>query len=95
MLLLWSFRRVRTCLPELKVERSCFQHVLHLLNWKSFGFWHENNDKENGCNSDEDEDHECRRGPNGLCQGQKGLSHNQIRNPIGGRCYSSTDSSVS
>ena len=58
---LWfhNFIRIRTSLPKLKVQRSSFQHFLHLLNWKSFGFWYKDNDKDNSCNSDEYKYHEC------------------------------------
>lgn len=87
--------RVRTSLPKLEVQRPSFKHVLYLLNWKSFGFWHENNHKDDCRDGDEYKYHECGWNPYSFCQGQKGLCNNEIWNPIWGRCHSSTDSSVS
>ena len=55
---LFSILRLRTSLPKLEVKSPSFKHSLHFLHGKSFSFRYKNDDKDDGSNGDEDEDHE-------------------------------------
>lgn len=72
-----------------------FQHLLNVLHGKPFSFRHNDKDKDksNDSNAAKYQEGEC--SPNGICESQEGLGHNQITDPHCSGCYPSTCSSVS